>query len=200
MSALRRAIVCILLEDLDPFGPAMTFLKKVDASDYHMVPMDSLTDNEVLSAERLVSQRLLRPMPADARFPDRYVVTSGGSHALQTFVGDTYHDEKKRRRRTGSYFAEADAPRIDLAAERHRLMTTWSRDDLIDWLVWNDPNGIWTDEDMVANDMDPMSQEEAIDQVMSFVQDNMETPEEMMGASLRANPGRYPKPEEFDRF
>lgn len=110
MSALRRAIVCILLEDLDPFGPAMTFLKKVDASDYHMVPMDSLTDNEVLSAERLVSQRLLRPMPADARFPDRYVVTSGGSHALQTFVGDTYHDEKKRRRRTGSYFAEADEP------------------------------------------------------------------------------------------
>lgn len=88
---------------------------------------------------------------------------------------------------------------LDLAAERERLMS-WPRHDLIDWLCWVDPNGIWTDEDMVANDMDPMSQEEAVDQVMSFVEEEMETPEEMMGASLKANPGRYPKPEEFDRF
>lgn len=103
------------------------------------------------------------------------------------------------RRAIKKIVRETLAP-LDLAAERHRLMTTWSHKDLIDWLCWNDPNGIWTDEDMIANDMDPMSQEEAVDQVMAFVEENMETPEEMMGSSLKANPGRYPKPEEFDRF
>lgn len=89
---------------------------------------------------------------------------------------------------------------LDLAAERHRLMTTWDRKKLIDWLCWVDPNGIWTDKDMHANDMDPMSQEEAVDQVMSFVEDAGETPEEMMGGSLAVNPDRYPQPQQFDRF
>ncbi len=89
---------------------------------------------------------------------------------------------------------------LDLAAERHRLLTTWTRHDMIDWLCWNDPNGIWTDEDMRREDMDPMSEEEAVDQIMAFVEETGETPEEMMGVSLKLNPQRYPKPEEFDRF
>lgn len=84
-----------------------------------------------------------------------------------------------------------------LASERARLLT-WDRKKLIGWLQWNDPNGIWSDDDMVANDMDPMSVEDAVDQVMPFVEENMETPEEMMRGSLKANPGRYPKPAEFD--
>jgi hypothetical protein len=73
---------------------------------------------------------------------------------------------------------------LDLEQERQRLMT-WPREKLIGWLCWNDPNGIWTDEDMELNDMDPMSQEEAVDQVMAFVEDNGETPEQMVGASTR---------------
>ncbi len=85
-----------------------------------------------------------------------------------------------------------------LEAERARLMT-WDRLQLIDWLQWVDPNGIWSDEDMVANDMDPMDVAEAVDQVMTFVRDNMETPEEMMGSSAAANPGRY-RPGAFDKF
>lgn len=89
---------------------------------------------------------------------------------------------------------------LDLTAVRHRLLTTWTRQDMIDWLCWNDRNGIWTDEDMRREDMDPMSEEEAVDQIMAFVEDTGETPEEMMGGSLKANPQRYPKPEEFDRF
>jgi hypothetical protein len=84
-----------------------------------------------------------------------------------------------------------------LASERQRLLT-WDRKKLIGWLVWNDPNGIWTDKDMIANDMDPMSVEEAADMIMEFVAENMETPEEMMQGSLDANPGRYPKPHQFD--
>lgn len=84
-----------------------------------------------------------------------------------------------------------------LAHERARLLT-WPREKLIGWLEWNDANGIWSDEDMIANDMDPMTVEDAVDQVMVFVEENLETPEEMMGASLEKNPGRYPKPAEFD--
>lgn len=67
-----------------------------------------------------------------------------------------------------------------------------------EWLQWNDPNGIWSDDDMVANDMDPMTVEDAVDQIMPFVEETGETPEEMMHGSLAANPGRYPKPAEFD--
>lgn len=84
-----------------------------------------------------------------------------------------------------------------LASERQRLLT-WPREKLIGWLQWNDGNGIWTDEDMIANDMDPMTVEDAVEQVMEFVRENRETPEEMMGGSLVANPDRYPKPAEFD--
>jgi hypothetical protein len=84
-----------------------------------------------------------------------------------------------------------------LASERARLLT-WDREKLIGWLQWNDPNGIWSDEAMVANDMDPMTVEDAVEQVMPFVEETLETPEEMMYGSLKANPNRYPKPAEFD--
>lgn len=78
-----------------------------------------------------------------------------------------------------------------LKAERTRLLSTWSREKAIKWLAWCDPNGVWYDEDMEAQDMDPMDLEEAVDHIMSFVAETGETPEEMMGASAKANPGRY---------
>lgn len=84
-----------------------------------------------------------------------------------------------------------------LAQERQRLLG-WPREKLIGWLRWNDPNGIWTDKQMVANDMDPMSLEDAVEQVMVNVEETLETPEEMMASSLAQNPKRYPRPEEFD--
>jgi len=84
-----------------------------------------------------------------------------------------------------------------LESERQRLMT-WPREKLIGWLQWNDPNGVWSDEDMLADDMDPMTVEDAVEQVMMFVEETGESPEEMMQGSLSANPGRYPKPAEFD--
>lgn len=41
------------------------------------------------------------PTPVDPnvahRYPERYVVTSGGSHAAGTFMMDTLHDERPRR-------------------------------------------------------------------------------------------------------
>lgn len=83
-----------------------------------------------------------------------------------------------------------------LASERARLLT-WPREKLIGWLQWNDGNGIWSDEDMIANDMDPMTVEDAVEQVMAFVSEDFRTPEEMMSGSLEANPDRYPKPAQF---
>lgn len=73
---------------------------------------------------------------------------------------------------------------------RHGLLA-WDRLQLIDWLQWVDPNGTWSDEDTLASGMDPMSLEDAVDHVMAFVEENMETPEEMVAASTEANPGRY---------
>lgn len=61
----------------------------------------------------------------------------------------------------------------------------WDRLVLIDWLQWVDSNGIWSDEEMISNDLDPMNVEEAVDQVMVFVAGNMETPEEMMRRQSR---------------
>ncbi len=87
-----------------------------------------------------------------------------------------------------------------LEAERARLMT-WDRNLLIDWLQWVDPNGCYSDEDMGREDMDPMSVEDAVDLVMTFVQEEQpyETPEEMIQGSAKANPNRY-KPGAFGRF
>jgi hypothetical protein len=200
--AIRRIIVNCLLEALDPKSQAVAMLMKVDAGDFHMLPIDKMSEAEKADAERLVAHKMLKKLSANAKFPERYVLTANGSHALGTFDSDTYDEEKDRKRLTGSYL-EADLNanrRIDLAAERDRLMRTWSRQKLIDWLCWNDPNGLWRDKDMIANDMDPMSQDEAVDEVMAYVEEEDETPEEMMQGSLKANPQRYPKPEEFDRF
>ena len=86
-----------------------------------------------------------------------------------------------------------------LQAEEQRLLK-WPREKLIGWLQWNDGNGIWSDEDMIRNDMDPMTVEDAVEQVMEFVREDMLSPEEMMSGSLASNPGRYPEPAEFDPF
>lgn len=37
-------------------------------------------------------------------------------------------------------------PEVDLRNE----LKTWSRQDLINWLSWNDPNGIYRDEESLA--------------------------------------------------
>lgn len=80
-----------------------------------------------------------------------------------------------------------------LAKERARLMK-WPRDKLINWLVWNDPNGVWRDEDVRNElDSDPMTVEDAVDHIMNAVEENLETPEEMMKHSQANWPGRYKK-------
>lgn len=69
-----------------------------------------------------------------------------------------------------------------LAAERRRLMT-WPREDLIAWLRWNDHNGSFTDEDAEAEGWEPLTVKGAVDIIMRHVEENLETPEEMMRGS-----------------
>jgi len=78
--------------------------------------------------------------------------------------------------------------------QQRRRLLTWDRDTLIEWLQWVDPNGVWTDEDMAAEHMEPMTVEDAVDQVMMFVAMNQETPEEMMKLSDRPVTGEYGEP------
>lgn len=84
-----------------------------------------------------------------------------------------------------------------LAAERQRLMK-WTREELIDWLRWNDPNGSYSDEDASAEDMDPLDVESAVDLVMKHVEENLETPEEMRAASARQSMRQPAMPAAYD--
>ncbi|HEU4790070.1 MAG TPA: hypothetical protein VFS71_10315 [Flavobacterium sp.] len=42
-------------------------------------------------------------------------------------------------------------------------LNTWSRLDLIDWLCWNDPNGVYQDEQSLLEFDNIVSKEEAIE-------------------------------------
>lgn len=66
-----------------------------------------------------------------------------------------------------------------LENERRRLMG-WPREDLIAWLRWNDPNGSFTDEDAEAEGWKPLDVRGLVDIIMNHVEENLETPEEMM--------------------
>jgi len=81
-------------------------------------------------------------------------------------------------------YGQEGSPRDEkwIAQERARLMK-WSREELIDWLRWNDHNGSFTDKDAEAEGWAPLSVEEAVDIIMKHVEENLETPEEMMRSS-----------------
>jgi len=42
-------------------------------------------------------------------------------------------------------------------------LKSWTRQDLIDWLSWNDSNGVYSDEDSMAELGNIMSREEGIE-------------------------------------
>ena len=52
-----------------------------------------------------------------------------------------------------------------------RLTEQSTRDDLIAWLCWADRNGIWTDAECVAEQMDPMTTDDAWDHVRRMSED-----------------------------
>ena len=51
------------------------------------------------------------------------------------------------------------------------LLHHGTRDEVIDWLCWCDPNGVWTDADSKAEGMQPLSLEAARAKVAEMIED-----------------------------
>ena len=47
--------------------------------------------------------------------------------------------------------------------ERHKELNSWSREKLIDWLCWNDRNGVYRDEQSFLEFDNILGKEEAIE-------------------------------------
>lgn len=79
-----------------------------------------------------------------------------------------------------------DVPRSSeewLRAQRERL-ESMSFDKLLGWVRWNDPNGAWSDLELIEYDTDKAV---LVDTLMGWVEDSEETPEEWIMASGRRN-------------
>lgn len=53
--------------------------------------------------------------------------------------------------------------------ELRKELLGWSREALISWLSWNDPNGIYRDEESIAELGNIMTREEGIDLIISQI-------------------------------
>ena len=71
---------------------------------------------------------------------------------MNTFISE---DEKARH----PYYKLMELRGTALNAE----LNTWSREDLIEWLCWNDKNGVYRDKDSLQEFGNTVSKEEAIE-------------------------------------
>ncbi|WP_417236545.1 hypothetical protein [Bizionia paragorgiae] len=59
---------------------------------------------------------------------------------------------------------------IEFGREKLKLeLESWSREDLIEWLVWNDGNGVYRDEDSLREFDNILGKKEAIEIVINQV-------------------------------
>ncbi|SDH68149.1 hypothetical protein [Myroides phaeus] len=57
------------------------------------------------------------------------------------------------------------------AKELEQELNTWSRNELIEWLCWNDPNGVYTDKDSLAEIGHVLSKEEGIEIIIRQIKE-----------------------------
>ncbi len=57
-------------------------------------------------------------------------------------------------------------------AELEKELNTWSRLDLIEWLAWNDKNGVYKDEDSQREFGNVLGKEEAIEIIIKHIVQN----------------------------
>lgn len=69
---------------------------------------------------------------------------------------NNYIEEEKRR---NPNYKIMELTGIELSNE----LDSWSRQDLIDWLSWNDRNGVYKDDDSLREFDNILSKEEAIE-------------------------------------
>lgn len=94
--ALRQLVRSILLERYDADLSTKRLLQKIDDGPYHMLPVDELESHELEAAEVLAMRGLVKRLPANRRFPERFVVEPTGNHVKGDFDMDTLHDERGR--------------------------------------------------------------------------------------------------------
>ena len=74
------------------------------------------------------------------------------------------------------------AQRLALASRRQHedyaryacpvMLQAWSeREELIQWLVWCDSNGIWTDDDLITEGFKPMTLQQCWDAITHLLED-----------------------------
>ena len=54
-------------------------------------------------------------------------------------------------------------------ARQQWLLLHGGREVLIAWLVWNDPNGVWTDSDSQSEGMPPLTLDEARNHMLAIL-------------------------------
>ena len=55
-------------------------------------------------------------------------------------------------------------------ARQADILTNGTREQVIEWLAWNDANGVYTDEDSEAEGLDPLT----LEQARQYMRDQME--------------------------
>jgi hypothetical protein len=70
-----------------------------------------------------------------------------------------------------SYHSFADLPEQDV----NKLIKKLTRKDLIEWLSWNDPNGIYDDEQSLKEINNIMSREEGIEIMLRHINESRST-------------------------
>lgn len=62
---------------------------------------------------------------------------------------------------------------IEISKEELLLLSTFlSREDIIEWLMWNDPNGVYDDEQSLKEFGNKVSKEEALEIFFRQVEEN----------------------------
>ncbi len=71
-----------------------------------------------------------------------------------------------------TYISESEKSRhpyykvMELSGDKLQLeLNSWSREDLIEWLCWNDKNGVYKDEESLQEFGNTVSKEEAIETI-----------------------------------
>lgn len=52
-----------------------------------------------------------------------------------------------------------------------KLLENGSRQELIKWLIWNDHNGVYSDQDSESEGLDPLTHKEAIEIVVKAIKE-----------------------------
>lgn len=55
------------------------------------------------------------------------------------------------------------------------LVDEGTREDIIEWLVWNDANGVFTDEDSIAEGYEPLTLDQARELMLSMLKRDDDT-------------------------